>query len=55
VLYQLPCVAAATAAEPSLIALVNQHNFSCIGSPNNFKPPDIILAAFFELLRIQGT
>jgi hypothetical protein len=45
----------AFAAEPSLIALVNVINtFSCIGEPNNFKPPDIILAAFQQLLKIQG-
>jgi hypothetical protein len=42
----LPC-AAAVAAEPSLIALVNVSTpLAALVNPNNFKPPDIILAAF---------
>jgi D-arabinose 5-phosphate isomerase GutQ len=44
----LPCAAAgATAAEPSLIALVNVSTpLAALVKPSNFKPPDIILAAF---------
>jgi hypothetical protein len=38
--------ASATAAEPSLIALVNVSTPLAALNPNNFKPPDIILAAF---------
>jgi hypothetical protein len=42
---------ATAAAEPSLIALVNVSTPLAIVNPNNnFKPPDIILAAFFQLL-----
>jgi hypothetical protein len=47
--------AGATAAEPSLIALVNVSTpLAALVNPNN-KPPDIILAAFSELLKlVQG-
>jgi hypothetical protein len=39
--------AVVSAYEPSLIGeCIN--TFSCIGKTNNFKPPDIILAAFFS-------
>jgi hypothetical protein len=45
--------ASATAAEPSLIALVNVSTpLAALVNPNNFKPPDIILAAFFQLLKL---
>jgi hypothetical protein len=53
----LPCAAAsAAAAEPSLIALVNVSTpLAALVNPNNFKPPDIILAAFQKLLKlVQG-
>jgi hypothetical protein len=48
VLYPIYLAAAvATAAEPSLIALVNVSTpLAALVNPNNFKPPDIILAAF---------
>jgi hypothetical protein len=44
------------AAEPSLIALVNVSTLlAALVNPNNFKPPDIILAAFQKLLKlVQG-
>jgi hypothetical protein len=44
-----------TAAEPSLIALVNVSTPLAALVNNNFKPPDIILAAFQKLLKlVQG-
>jgi hypothetical protein len=48
---QLKCTAA---AEPSLIALVNVSTPLAVGT-NNFKPPDIILAAFQKLLNSSRT
>jgi hypothetical protein len=44
----LPCAAASAtaAAEPSNCIGECINTFSCTTKPNNFKPPDIILAAF---------
>jgi hypothetical protein len=49
-IYLCSCVAAA--AEPSLIALVNVSPLAALLKPSNFKPPDIILAAFQLLLKL---
>jgi hypothetical protein len=56
VLYQFTLCGwdATTAAEPSLIALVNVSTpLAALVNPNNFKPPDIILAAFQKLQELK--
>jgi hypothetical protein len=44
-----PAASATAALEPSLIALVNV-TLAALVNLNNFKPPDIILGAAFQLL-----
>jgi hypothetical protein len=56
VLYQFTlCSCGAQLLLKSLIALVNVSTPLALVNPNNFKPPDIILAAFQKLLKVQRT
>jgi hypothetical protein len=48
--FTLCSCSAAAAAEPSLIALDVSTPLAALLKPSNFKPPDIILAAFQLLL-----
>jgi hypothetical protein len=44
----LPCAAASAQLLRTIFNCIGEciNTFSCIGKTNNFKPPDIILAAF---------